>query len=237
MRDIGKNIRLARTKQKKTQEELADALFVTRQTVSNYETGKSNPDVDTLLQIAQILDTDINTLIYGPPVPEHRRRAIRWIVISGALAVGLYLVYAIAFFVCKEFCNAYFVTPFWFLQLTLRPMALFAAGWCALHTLGTVCNWKMPTGKIIKIARILMLVFLATVAVTMIPFVVWMGIGIIQSLTRTSVTLVFPPIPVYYNVMEFYTYTTLDYPLVWALIGIVSCLLGIPIRQKTPADH
>ena len=221
MRDIGKNIRWARTKQKKTQEELADALFVTRQTVSNYETGKSNPDVDTLLQIAQILDTDINTLI----------------VISGALAVGLYLVYAIVFFLCKEFCNAYFVTPFWFLQLTLRPMALFAAGWCALHTLGTVCNWKMPTGKIIKIARILMLVFLATVAMTMIPFVIWMGIGIIQSLTRTSVTLVFPPIPVYYNVMEFYTYTTLDYPLVWALIGIVSCLLGIPIRQKTPADH
>ena len=82
-----------------------------------------------------------------------------------------------------------------------------------------------------------MLVFLATVAVTMIPFVIWMGIGIVQSLTSSSVALVFPRIPVYYDMMEFYMYTTLDYPLVWTLIGIVSCMLGIPIRQKAPADH
>ena len=88
MNDIGKHIRIIRTRQGMTQDQLAEALFLTRQSVSNYETGKSNPDVDTLLQIAQILDTDINTLIYGPPVPEHRRRAIRWIVISGALVVG-----------------------------------------------------------------------------------------------------------------------------------------------------
>lgn len=41
MRDIGKNIRTLREKKGMTQEELAQALFVTRQTVSNYETGRS----------------------------------------------------------------------------------------------------------------------------------------------------------------------------------------------------
>ena len=41
MRDIGKNIRTLREKKGMTQEELAQALFVTRQTVSNYETGVS----------------------------------------------------------------------------------------------------------------------------------------------------------------------------------------------------
>ena len=41
MRDIGKNIRKLRTDIGMTQEELAEALFVTRQTVSNYETGIS----------------------------------------------------------------------------------------------------------------------------------------------------------------------------------------------------
>ena len=45
MRDIGKNIRQLRTQQNMTQDELAQKLFVTRQTVSNYETGKSKPDV------------------------------------------------------------------------------------------------------------------------------------------------------------------------------------------------
>ena len=47
MRDIGKNIRDLRTRKDMTQDELAEKLFVTRQTVSNYETGKSRPDVDS----------------------------------------------------------------------------------------------------------------------------------------------------------------------------------------------
>lgn len=37
MRDIGKNIKTLRMAKGITQEELAAALFVTRQTVSNYE--------------------------------------------------------------------------------------------------------------------------------------------------------------------------------------------------------
>jgi len=42
MRDIGKNIRDLRSKRNMTQDELAEKLFVTRQTVSNYETGVSH---------------------------------------------------------------------------------------------------------------------------------------------------------------------------------------------------
>ena len=45
MRDIGKNIRAARVRRGLTQEELAERLHVSRQTVSNYETGRSRPDV------------------------------------------------------------------------------------------------------------------------------------------------------------------------------------------------
>ena len=41
MRDIGKNIRDLRKRQNMTQDELAARLFVTRQTVSNYENGVS----------------------------------------------------------------------------------------------------------------------------------------------------------------------------------------------------
>ena len=49
MANISKNIKQIRIKNNMTQEELAEALFVTRQTISNYETGKSNPDVDTII--------------------------------------------------------------------------------------------------------------------------------------------------------------------------------------------
>ena len=41
MRDIGKNIRDLRKRQNMTQDELAARLFVTRQTVSNYENGRT----------------------------------------------------------------------------------------------------------------------------------------------------------------------------------------------------
>ena len=42
MRDIGKNIRDLRIVQNLTQDQLAEKLFVTRQTVSNYENGVSH---------------------------------------------------------------------------------------------------------------------------------------------------------------------------------------------------
>lgn len=41
MRDIGSNIRRARTRRHLTQDDLAQAVHTTRQTISNYETGVS----------------------------------------------------------------------------------------------------------------------------------------------------------------------------------------------------
>ena len=65
MAKIGRNIREQRMKKGLSQEELAEKLYVTRQTISNYETGKSNPDVEMLARIAEELDIDIQLLIYG----------------------------------------------------------------------------------------------------------------------------------------------------------------------------
>ena len=72
-RSIGSNIKKLRVKQGLTQDELAQALFVTRQTVSNYETGRSNPDVDMLQRISEVLHTDINYLLYGDLLFAERR--------------------------------------------------------------------------------------------------------------------------------------------------------------------
>ena len=89
MRDIGKNIKLLRQQKNMTQDELAEALFVTRQTVSNYETGRSRPDVEMLLRIAEVLDADANTVLYGPPVPQSRKEAWQKTAIYLGLAVVL----------------------------------------------------------------------------------------------------------------------------------------------------
>ena len=67
MAKIGRNIREQRMKKGLSQEELAERLYVTRQTISNYETGRSDPDVEMLTRLAEALDTDIQLLIYGEP--------------------------------------------------------------------------------------------------------------------------------------------------------------------------
>ena len=87
MRDIGKNIREIRQRKNLTQDQLAQRLFVTRQTISNYETGRSRPDIETLLALARELGCAPDHLLYGPPGREERRAA--WLqVTAGTVALA-----------------------------------------------------------------------------------------------------------------------------------------------------
>lgn len=99
MRDIGKNIRDLRQQKHLTQEELAEQLFVTRQTVSNYENGRTRPDVDQILRLAEIFDTDANAVLYGPPVPEGRKNALIQAAAGCGLTAVIYLLYR---FSCQQ---------------------------------------------------------------------------------------------------------------------------------------
>lgn len=51
MSSIGKNIKSIRKRNNMSQEDLSNKLFVTRQAVSNWETGKSNPDIETIKKL------------------------------------------------------------------------------------------------------------------------------------------------------------------------------------------
>ncbi|MBS1333995.1 MAG: helix-turn-helix domain-containing protein [Clostridiales bacterium] len=62
---VGYNIRRFREAKGLTQEQLAERLNVTRQAVSNWETEKTQPDIDTLQRIAQVLEVSVEELIYG----------------------------------------------------------------------------------------------------------------------------------------------------------------------------
>ena len=62
---IAKNIKKFRELKNISQSELAEKLNVTRQAVSNWETGKTQPDIDTLHKIADMLEISIDELIYG----------------------------------------------------------------------------------------------------------------------------------------------------------------------------
>lgn len=63
--ELKNQIRANRAKQGLSQEELAEAVYVTRQTVSNWETGKSYPDVQSLLRLSSVFGISLDQLIKG----------------------------------------------------------------------------------------------------------------------------------------------------------------------------
>lgn len=65
---LSKNIKVLRKAKGLSQEELAIKLNVVRQTVSKWEKGLSVPDAETVIQIAEVLDTTVNVLL-GEEIP------------------------------------------------------------------------------------------------------------------------------------------------------------------------
>lgn len=88
---IGVRIRACRERAGMTQDDLAAAAFVTRQSVGNWENGKTLPDVQSLQLVARSLGTTVDGIL-GDEVPaivaetaEARRQLARYMVLYGAL--------------------------------------------------------------------------------------------------------------------------------------------------------
>lgn len=65
MNEFSKQLRKYRTDNKITQDELASKLFVTRQSISKWESGDSTPDLNNLIKLADIFDVSLDTLVLG----------------------------------------------------------------------------------------------------------------------------------------------------------------------------
>ena len=63
--DISNQIKTRREAMGLSQEQLAEKLYVSRQTISNWERDKTYPDVQSLLMLSILFDTSIDTLVKG----------------------------------------------------------------------------------------------------------------------------------------------------------------------------
>lgn len=63
--ELGKQIKMHRQKVNLSQEELADRVYVSRQTISNWENDKSYPDVNSLVLLSEIFQISLDRLIKG----------------------------------------------------------------------------------------------------------------------------------------------------------------------------
>ena len=63
--EIGKQIRKYRTDLKLSQDDLADKVYVTRQTISNWENDRNYPDVRSLVLLSNVFGVSLDILIKG----------------------------------------------------------------------------------------------------------------------------------------------------------------------------
>lgn len=63
--EIGKQIKKYRSELSLSQEDFADKIFVTRQTVSNWENDKSYPDINSLVLMSEVFGISLDTLVKG----------------------------------------------------------------------------------------------------------------------------------------------------------------------------
>lgn len=63
LRSLGINIKIERLKKNISQEELAEKCDVSRNSISLIETGKINPTIIRVIDIAKVLNVDVNVLI------------------------------------------------------------------------------------------------------------------------------------------------------------------------------
>ena len=63
--DIGCKIKAARIEKKLTQEQVAELLGVSRQTISNWENEKSYPDIISVIKMSECYDVSLDYLLKG----------------------------------------------------------------------------------------------------------------------------------------------------------------------------
>lgn len=62
--ELGKQIKMHRQEAHLSQEELANRVYVSRQTISNWENDKSYPDVNSLVLLSEIFQISLYCAIW-----------------------------------------------------------------------------------------------------------------------------------------------------------------------------
>lgn len=73
--NFGEVLQTKRKAEGLTQEDLANKLFVSSKTISNWETNKTTPDIDNVIRISRLFDISLNNLLLeGSDVVENIKK-------------------------------------------------------------------------------------------------------------------------------------------------------------------
>lgn len=99
--ELSNQIRRLRAERGLSQDALAEAIFVSRQTVSNWETDKTYPDVQSLVLLSQLFNVSLDELIQGDVavmrrVMEEDARQMRQLSVAASVLLVLSVVFFVA---------------------------------------------------------------------------------------------------------------------------------------------
>lgn len=244
---IGKNIKKARSEKGYTQEQLAQKLSVTRNTISNYETGHSNPDIEMLQMLAEALETDPNTLIYGEKknqsVDQIWRKEILKRVIWLAIAGLMMLISSSLIRYGNELAKDTFIVPswVWWLGLVIYPMAYAIIGeqimallWHAYGKQIAGTRWVKTVFGIL-IGAVVVYVIVMTVECIRYGYEQWVYRKIVENMKPGDSASFNFASGILGNIMLIYGYHKWLWVLGWGACGMALAILWPEKKQQTPS--
>lgn len=233
-KSIGTNIKQFRTQKGLSQDVLAEKLFVTRQTISNYETGKSYPDIDTLQKIATELDVELTWLLYGKPVSPRKKAGFKSTVIAASIFAAIsILTYILHAYTYDLRLNELIVMPNVVIRLVLVPFCNVLLGAVLLQVIDCFLGIVRPKKAAQKVGRIVTLCALGVNLVVVLPYICWCLYILCQIVIGSgNVSAYFPSIPVYEGVAMAFLTLMYKAPYVYAFVGIALWLFYPPKRDR-----
>lgn len=115
--EIERKLKDARLSAGLTQEQLAEQIMVSRQTISNWENGKSLPDIVSIIKLSDLYQISLDELLKGDPKMKEKiendvnvmKGNKRFILTTGIIIFTVVVVYIISIFVggvFRDFCES-----------------------------------------------------------------------------------------------------------------------------------
>ena len=101
---INENLKLLRQASGMTQSDVADVISVSRQTVSSYESGRTQPDLEILKRLAEVYQADLHDVLYGGNQFQRKLNHVKLaaVILAVVMLLGI-LVHSTLFWILNTF--------------------------------------------------------------------------------------------------------------------------------------
>lgn len=232
MSTVSRSIKRLRIEKGMTQDQLAEKMNVTRQAVSNWETEKTQPDLDTLNRLAELFGTDINDIIYGTPkgsYPRFQERYIRSAVIAFLVMGLLFFIHEWGPLYLKKLVSDIYwpgrehITLYDYMAIPILSEALcaIALGFFTVSIISLFYNTSVGTR--IRKGRLLLAVFILLVPIILV--VVEVILSHVSTITWLNLL---------YHICVKYIW--LRFPLMWICPFVAGILFSIIANRNKPEE-